>query len=149
MQDAVSKSVGGGTLQGLRVDSCLTLTKVLSKETHMLTKQETIGRGHPGVGVGVAAGSGTQEICSAKWLSVLGFMLAGLVSGLSLAILVQGPSWWLAHHLAKMDSSKKESGRLVRHVAWHFLSPFDLSQIFLVGNSLLVPHSLPGSPVVR
>ena len=40
MQDAVSKSVGGGTLQGLRVDSCLTLTKVLSKETHMLTKQE-------------------------------------------------------------------------------------------------------------
>ena len=31
---------------------------------------------------------------------------------------------------------------------WCLLSPFDLSLILLVGGSLLVPHSLPGPPIV-
>ena len=31
-----------GPFQGLRVGSCLTLGNELSKETHMLTKQETL-----------------------------------------------------------------------------------------------------------
>ena len=37
---------GGGILPGLRMDSCLMLGNELSKETYMLTKQETLlGRG--------------------------------------------------------------------------------------------------------
>ena len=45
---------------------------------------------------------------------------------------------------AKMDSSEEDSGRLVGHMDWRLLSPFDLYQIFPVGGSLLVQHSLPG-----
>ena len=49
----------------------------------MLTKQETLlGRG---AGVESTGGKGTQEDCSAIWLTVLGFMVVGLVSRLSLA----------------------------------------------------------------
>ena len=50
---------------------------------------------------------------------------------------------------AKMDSSKEDSGRLVGHVDGHLLSPFDLSRILPIGAGLLVPRSLPGSPVVK
>ena len=74
----------------------------------------------------------------------------GLVSWLSLANHSDSGSFlWHLHGSAKMDSSKKDSGRLVGHMDWFLLSPFDLSQILLVGGSLLVPHSLPGPPVVR
>ena len=48
----------------------------------MLTKQEIL------LGKGTrwrSAGKGTQENCSAAWLPVSGFMVMGLVSGLSLA----------------------------------------------------------------
>ena len=48
----------------------------------MLTKQETIGRGHLGR---EQKGKGNQENCSATWLAVSDFMVMGLVSGLSLA----------------------------------------------------------------
>ena len=55
------------------------------------------------------------------WLTVLGFMRMDLVSRLSLAShlawcifgLTQGPSQWHAHLSGKMDSSAKDSGRLV------------------------------------
>ena len=63
--------------------SGLTLGNELSEETHVLTKQETLlGKGRPG---GEQQGKGTQENCSATWLAVSGFMVIGLVSGLSLA----------------------------------------------------------------
>ena len=39
-------------------------------------------KGHLG---GEQQGKGTQENCSATWLAVSGFMVMGLVSGLSLA----------------------------------------------------------------
>ena len=48
-----------------------------------------------------------------------------------------------------MDSSKKDSGKLVRCMDWHLLSAFDLSQILLVGGSLLDPCCLSGPPVVK
>ena len=32
---------------------------------------------------------------------------------------------------------------------WCLMSPFDLSQILLVGGGLLVPCSLPGPPLVK
>ena len=49
----------------------------------MKDKERTFtGKGYPG---GDQEGKGTQEDCSATWLAVLGFMVMGLVSGLSLA----------------------------------------------------------------
>ena len=48
----------------------------------MLIKQEIIVKGHLG---GEQEGKGTQEDCSAMWLAVSGFMVMGVVSGLSLA----------------------------------------------------------------
>ena len=44
--------------------------------------REFIGKGHPG---GEQEGKGTQENCSAAWLTVSGFMVVGLVSGCFLA----------------------------------------------------------------
>ena len=67
--------------------SCLTLRNELSKETHVLTKQETIGKGRLGR---EQQGKGTQETCSATWFTVSSFMRMGLVSG-----------WSLARHLAR------------------------------------------------
>ena len=66
----------------------------------------------------------------------------GLVSGWSLANhfawpvsgLTQGPSWWRAHCSTEMDSSEKDSGRLVGHMDWRLLFPFDLSRIIPVGG---------------
>ena len=108
--------------------------------------RDFIGKGRPG---GEHQGKGKQENCSARWLAVLGFMVMGLVSGLSL-------SWWCTHHSAKMDSSKTYSRRLVGHMDWHLLSPFFFFPLsfwpfpnFPVGSSLLVPRSLPGPPDVR
>lgn len=71
------------------------------------------------------------------WLVVLGFMVIGLVSGFSLANLVtQGPSWCGARITQpKTDSSEKDSGRLVGHVA----SPLTFQGVLPVGGRLLVP----------
>ena len=81
-------------------------------------------------------------------LAVTGFLMMGLVSGLSLANhSSSGSSWW--HHSAKMDSSEEDSGRLVGHMDWLLLSPFDLSQILLVGGGLLILCFLPGSPALK
>ena len=82
---------------------------------------------------------GTQEDCSA----VSGFMVMGLVTGLSLASPSDWPSWW--HYSARMGSRVEDSGRLVGHVVF----PFDLSQFLPVDGGLLVPCSLPGYPVVK
>ena len=69
-----------------------TLENKLSKETHVLTKQDIL------LGKGTQVESRrTQENSSATWLTVSGFMMMGLVSRLSLS--------------AKMDASKKDSGR--------------------------------------
>ena len=67
------------------MDSCLTLRNELSKETHGLTKQE------------ILLGRGTQvessRVREPTLLTVLGFMVMGLVSRLSLArLLTQSPS---------------------------------------------------------
>ena len=69
---------------------------------------------------------------------------------------VSGQSFWLrvlsggaCNRLAKVDSSEEASGRLLGHVDWCLLSPFDLSRILLVGGGLLVLCSLPASPVVK
>ena len=38
----------GEAFQGLRLGSCLTLGNELSEETHLLTEQDFISKGHPG-----------------------------------------------------------------------------------------------------
>ena len=67
----------------------------------------------------------------------LGFMVMGLVSGLS-----------LANHsdLFSQDGCQREG---FWEVVGQVVSPFDLSRTFLVGGGLLVPCSLPGPPVVK
>ena len=116
-------------LQGSRVGSCLKLGNELSKETHALTKQKTLlGNGAWAESIRVRE----LENCSATdWLTVLGFMVMGLVSGLSLANhlawplfgLTQGPSCWRMHLSAKMDSNVKDFGRLVGHMGCCLLPP--------------------------
>ena len=52
----------------------------------------------------------------------------GLVSGLSVANHSDSGSFLgHTHYSAKMDSKGKDAGRLVGHMGWHRLSPFDLS----------------------
>ena len=84
----------GDPFQGPKVGSCLTLKDEMSKETQVLTKQETVGKRHLG---GDQQGKGTQENCSAMWLAVSGFMVMGLVSGLSLANASDSGSFPVVH----------------------------------------------------
>ena len=71
--------------------------------------RDFIAKGHRG---GEQQGKETQENSSATWLAVLGFMVMGLVSGLSLANhLTQSPSWWCTPCSAKMYAREKDSGR--------------------------------------
>ena len=82
----------------------------------MLTKQEILlGKDREQ--------QGTQENSSVTWLAVLGFMVMGLVSGLSLANhSVKSPSWWCTPCSAKMNAREKDSGRWKD--TWHCLLMF-------------------------
>lgn len=80
------------------------------------------GKGHLGR---EQQGKGTPN-CSAMWFTVSDFIGIELVSELSLANclaqpifgLTQGPSWWPVHLSDKVDSSDKDSGRLVISSLW-------------------------------
>ena len=84
-------------------------------------------------------GKGIQETCSAKWLSVLDFMVTGLVSGLSLVNHSNSGSFLVAHCCSvKMNASKEDSGRWSD--TWCLLSTFPgwwwlLSSVFLTRTS--------------
>ena len=46
-------------------------------------------------------------------------------------------SFLVVHTSLSQDGfQRKDSGRLVGHMGWHLLSPFDLSRILPVGGSL-------------
>ena len=79
--------------------SGLTLGNELSKETHVLTRG-FIGKENLG---GEQEGKGTQENCSAMWLTVSGFMLMGLVYGLSLANHSDSESFLMVHAWLNQD----------------------------------------------
>ena len=80
------------------------------------------------------------------WLAVLGFMVMGLVSRLSLANHSDSEFFLVVQALFSQDGGQREGfWEVVRHV----VSPFDLSQTLPVGGGLLVPCSLPGPPVVK
>ena len=59
-----------------------TRKKIFRGDTRADKARDFIGKGHPG---GEQEGKGAQENSSATWLEVMGFMVMGLVSGLSLA----------------------------------------------------------------
>ena len=99
----------------------------------MLTKQETL--------------LGTVEVDSRrvrepKRTTVSDFTVMGLVSWLSLA----NRSYLGFFLVLRALLNQEDSGRLVGLMGSP-LSPFDLSQIILVGGSLFVLHSLPVPPV--
>ena len=73
---------------------------------------------------GKQEGKGTQENCSATWLSVAGFMVMGLVSGLSLANYSDSGSFLVVHALFSQDGCQREG---FLEVVGHVVSPFDLS----------------------
>ena len=78
-------------------------------------------KGHPG---GQQQVKGNQEGYSATWLTVSGFMVMGLVSGLSLASHSDSESFLVAQALLIQDGCQQEGfWEVVRHV----VSPFDLS----------------------
>ena len=68
-------------------------------------------KGHLG---GELEGKGIQENCSALWLAVSGFMVIGLVSGLSRPVtLTHDPSWWCAHHSGNISPSLASERRIL------------------------------------
>ena len=69
-------------------------------------------------------GKGSQENCSVLWLAVVGFMVMGIVSRLSLASHSDSRSFLVVHTLLSQDGCQQEgSWEVVRHM----VSPFDLS----------------------
>ena len=75
------------------------------------------------------------------WLTVLGFLVMGLVSGWSLANHSNSESFLVAH------ASLSQEG--LWEVDRHAVFPFDLPRTLPVGGGLLVPYSLSGSPVIK
>ena len=105
--------------------------------------RDSIGKGCPG---GQQEGKGTQEDSSVTWLAVSGFMVMGLVSGLSLGNPSDSESFLVVQALFIQDGCQREGfWEVVRQVVF----PFDLSVTLLGGGGLLVPCSLPGPPVVN
>ena len=101
----------------------------------MLTKQETLlGRDAQAESSSIGEPGGTTLPMR---LAALSFMVIGLISRLSLAN--HADSWSLHSDCvpvsAKVNSSEKDSGKLVGYMNCSLLSPFDLSQILLVGGS--------------
>ena len=76
----------------------------------------------------------------------MGFIVMGLVSGLSPANLSDSGSFLVVHALFSQDRCQQEG---FWEVVGHMVSPFDLSQILLVGGGLLVSCSLPGPPIIK
>ena len=66
---------------------------------------------------------GTQENCSATWLEVLGFMVMGLVSRLSLNNHSDSESFLVVHTLFSQDGCGTEG---FWEVVGYVVSPFDL-----------------------
>ena len=80
------------------------------------------------------------------WLTVLAFMVMGLVSGLSLANCSDSGCFLGAHTWLSQDGCQQEG---FWEVDRHVVSRFNLSWTLPVGGGLLVLYSLPGSPVIK
>ena len=97
--------------------SYLTLGGKLSEETHELTKHEILlGGDFPGRG---QQGKGAQQDCSATWLVVSGFMVMGLVSGLSSASHSDSEYFLVAHTFLSQDGWQREGfWEVARHMVF-------------------------------
>ena len=80
-----------------------------------------------------------------QWLALLGFMVMGLVSGLSLANHSDSESFLVVHALFSQDEFQRGFWEAVRRAG----SLFNLSLTLLVGGGFFVPCSLASPPVVR
>ena len=80
-----------------------------------------IGKGHQS---GEQGGKGNQENCSATWLAVPGFMVMGLVSGLSLANPSDSGCFLVAHAMLSQDGRQRGG---FWEAEGHMESPSDLS----------------------
>ena len=90
----------GDPFQGPKLGSCLILGNELSTETRADKARDFIGKGHLGE---EQQRKGTQENCSATWLTVSGFMVRGLVSKWSLANHSNSESFLVAHASPSQD----------------------------------------------
>ena len=121
-----------GLLPGPRVGSCLTFGNELFEKTHV-NKARLYWEGEQDA----KETHGCHVTCHLRFCgNGVSFQV---VSGQSLFLiqsLAQGSFWWCTHLSAKMNSGAKDSGRLVGHMDWSLLFPFDLSQI--TSGSLLV-----------
>ena len=133
----------GDPFQGPKLGFCLILGNELSEETHVLTKQEIL----LGKGTRVESSRVREPRRTAlPQLTTSGFMVMGLVSGLSLANHSDSESFLVVHSLFSQDGGQWGGfWEVVRHVG----SLFDLSRTLSVGGSLLVLCSLPGPPVIK
>ena len=86
------------------MDSCLTLGNELSEERSAVQVRDFIGKGRQGGG---QEGEGNGENCSATWLTISGFMVIGLVSGLSLASHSELGSFLGAHTSLRRDGFQR------------------------------------------
>ena len=121
--------------------SCLSLTNKVSEETHVLTKQEILLGGSAQV-----ESSRVREPGRTALPCGLGFMVMGLVSGLSLANHSDSENFLVVHTLLSQDGYQQEG---FWEVVGYMVSPFDLSRTLLAGGGLLVLCSLPRPPVLK
>ena len=133
----------GGPFQGPKLGSCLALGNELSEETHVLTKQEIL------LGKGTRAESRRvrePRRTAVTWLAVSGFMVMGLVSGLSLASHSDSEPFLVVLTLFSQDGCQRGGfWEVVRQV----LSPLTFPELFWLVEAYLVPCSLPGLPVIE
>ena len=100
----------GDPFQGPKLGSCLTLRNELSEETHVLTKQEIL----LGKGTRVESSRVREPRRTALPRGSQSRVLwwrDSFPGGLWPIILIQSLSWWCMHRLAKMDASKRDSGK--------------------------------------
>ena len=111
-------------------------------DTHADKARDSVRKGRLGR---EQEGEGTQEDCSATWLTVPDFMMMGLISGLFLANHSDLGPFQVAHTWLSQDGFQQggfwEVGR-----TYGLASPlsFYLLQILPVGDNLLVLCSFPG-----
>ena len=101
----------GDPFQGLKLGSCLTLGNELSKETHMLTKQEILLR----KGTRVESSRLREPMKTALPCdsAVSGFMVIGLISRLSLANHSNSESFLVVQALFSQDGCQRGFWELV------------------------------------
>ena len=79
----------------------------------------------------------------------LGSYGKGVVSGVSLVNHSDSGSFVVVCKLSQDGFRPEGFWELVGYLDWCLLSPFDLSEILLVGSILFVPQALPDPPAIR